>query len=83
MMIQPLHSGVEIVGLVGTDLGGEELNYFDSSIRVQFSFLNQPADMEEQRQSIHIPDQRDTFYLLFLLFLQSRVPPFHDDSAAP
>ena len=37
------------------------LNYFDSSIRVQFSFLNQPADMEEQRQSIHIPDQRDTF----------------------
>lgn len=24
-MIQPLHSGVEIVGLVGTDLGGEEL----------------------------------------------------------
>ena len=25
MMIQPLHSGVEIVGLVGTDLGGEEL----------------------------------------------------------
>ena len=23
------------------------------------------------------------FYLLFLLFLQSRVPPFHDDSAAP
>lgn len=26
------------------------LNYFDSSIRVQFSFLNQPADMEEQHQ---------------------------------
>ena len=37
------------------------LNYFDSSIRVQFSFLNQPADMEEQRQSIHIPDQTDAF----------------------
>ena len=37
------------------------LNYFDSSIRVQFSFLNQPADMEEQRQSIHIPDQADSF----------------------
>ena len=37
------------------------LNYFDSSIQVQFSFLNQPADMEEQRQSIHIPDQKDTF----------------------
>ena len=36
------------------------LNYFDSSIRVQFSFL-QPADMEEQRQSIHIPDQTDAF----------------------
>lgn len=37
------------------------LNYFDSSIRIQFSFLNQPADMEEQRQSIHIPDQKDAF----------------------
>lgn len=37
------------------------LNYFDSSIRVQFSFLNQPADMEEQRRSIHIPDQKDAF----------------------
>ena len=37
------------------------LNYFDSSIQVQFSFLNQPADMEEQRQSIHIPDQADAF----------------------
>ena len=37
------------------------MNYFDSSIRVQFSFLNQPADIEEQRRSIHIPDQEDAF----------------------
>ena len=37
------------------------LNYFDSSIRVQFSFLNQPADMEEQRRSIYIPAQADAF----------------------
>ena len=37
------------------------LNYFDSSIRVQFSFLNQPADLEEQRRSIRIPDQADAF----------------------
>ena len=37
------------------------LNYFDSSIRVQFSFLNQPADVEEQRRSIHIPNQKDDF----------------------
>ena len=37
------------------------LNYFDSSIRVQFSFLNQPADMEEQRRSIYIPPQSDAF----------------------
>ena len=37
------------------------LNYFDSSIHVQLSFLNQPADMEEYRQSIHIPEQEDAF----------------------
>ncbi len=35
------------------------LNYFDSSIHVQFSFLNQRADMEEQRRSIYIPAQSD------------------------
>ncbi len=37
------------------------LNYFDSSIHVQFSFLDQRADMEEQRRSIHVPGQRDAF----------------------
>ena len=37
------------------------LNYFDSSIRVQLSFLNQRADMEERQQSISIPDQEDAF----------------------
>ncbi len=35
------------------------LNYFDSSIHVQFSFLNQSADLEEQRRSIHIPRRGD------------------------
>jgi len=39
----------------------EFLNYFDSSIKVQLSFLNQRTDMEEYRQSIHIPDQKDAF----------------------
>lgn len=37
------------------------LNYFDSSIRVQLSFLNQRADMEERQRSISIPDQEDSF----------------------
>ena len=37
------------------------LNYFDSSIRFQLSFLNQRSDMEEYQQSIYIPDQKDAF----------------------
>lgn len=37
------------------------LNYFDSSIRVQLSFLNQQTDMEERARVIHIPDQEDAF----------------------
>ena len=37
------------------------LNYFDSSIKVQLSFLNQRADMEEYQKSIHIPEQTDDF----------------------
>ena len=37
------------------------LNYFDSSIHVQFSFLNQRADMEEFQRSIHIAAQNDAF----------------------
>lgn len=37
------------------------LNYFDSSIRFQLSFLNQRADMERFRQSIDIPEQADQF----------------------
>ena len=39
----------------------EFLNYFDASIQVQLSFLNQRADMEEWQQSISIPDQEDAF----------------------
>lgn len=37
------------------------LNYFDSSIKFQLSFLNQRADVEKFRQSIDIPDQQDDF----------------------
>lgn len=37
------------------------LNYFDSSIRFQFSFLNLSASIEEFEQSILIPDQNDDF----------------------
>ena len=37
------------------------LNYFDSSIHVQLSFLNQRADMAERTRSIHIADQADAF----------------------
>ena len=37
------------------------LNYFDSSIRVQLSFLNQRADMEEYQRVIRIPEQIDAY----------------------
>ena len=37
------------------------LNYFDSSIRFQFSFLNLSASIEEFEQSILIPNQNDDF----------------------
>lgn len=37
------------------------LNYFDSSIRFQFSFLNLAASMESFEQSIFIPLKNDTF----------------------
>ena len=37
------------------------LNYFDSSIRFQFSFLNLSASIEEFEQFILIPDQNDDF----------------------
>lgn len=37
------------------------LNYFDSSIRFQFSFLNLSASMESFEQSIYIPPQNDSF----------------------
>ena len=37
------------------------LNYFDSSIHFQFSFLNLSASIEEFEQSILIPDQNDDF----------------------
>ena len=37
------------------------LNYFDSSIHVQLSFLNQRTDMEEFQQAIEIPAQNDAY----------------------
>ena len=37
------------------------LNYFDSSISVQLSFINQQVDVEEFEKSIEIPDQNDDF----------------------
>lgn len=37
------------------------LNYFDSSIHVQFSFLNQRTDMEEYQRAICIPEQIDAY----------------------
>ncbi len=37
------------------------LNYFDSSIRFQFSFLNLTVDAGSFERSIHIPMQRDDF----------------------
>lgn len=37
------------------------LNYFDSSIHVQLSFLNQQVDVAEFEKNIDIPDQQDAF----------------------
>lgn len=37
------------------------LNYFDSAIRFQFSFLNLSASIEAFEQSVLIPDQNDDF----------------------
>ena len=37
------------------------LNYFDSSIHFQLSFINQQADMESFQRSIAIPKQDDAF----------------------
>ena len=37
------------------------LNYFDSSISVQMSFINQQMDVKEFEKSIDIPDQDDDF----------------------
>lgn len=37
------------------------LNYFDSSIRFQFSFLNLSVSLDEFQQSIRIPHQNDAF----------------------
>jgi len=37
------------------------LNYFDSSISIQLTFINQQANIKEFQQTIDIPDQRDDF----------------------
>ncbi len=37
------------------------LNYFDSSIQFQLSFLNQSIDISEYQKSIEIPEQQDDF----------------------
>ena len=37
------------------------LNYFDSSIFVQLSFINQRTNINEFKKSIHIPSQDDAF----------------------
>ena len=37
------------------------LNYFDASVSVQLSFINQGAQREQAEQAIHIPKQDDAF----------------------
>ncbi len=37
------------------------LNYFDASVSVQLSFINQGAQQEQAQQAIHIPAQDDAF----------------------
>ena len=35
------------------------LNYFDSSVRLQFTFINQYGNLQDFKRSIHIPSQSD------------------------
>ena len=37
------------------------LNYFDSSINIQLTFINKHANIKDFQRSIDIPDQQDTF----------------------
>ena len=37
------------------------LNYFDASVNVQLSFINQGAQQEQAARAIHIPPQNDDF----------------------
>ena len=37
------------------------LNYFDASVSVQLSFINQGTQQEQAEQAIHIPEQDDAF----------------------
>ena len=37
------------------------LNYFDASVSVQLSFINQGTQREQAEQAIHIPEQDDAF----------------------
>ena len=37
------------------------LNYFDASVSVQLSFINQGTRQEQAEQAIHIPEQNDAF----------------------
>ena len=46
------------------------LNYFDHSISVQLSFLNQNVDMEEYQKMIEIPKQEDEFDAIRTEYMQ-------------
>ena len=46
------------------------LNYFDHSISVQLSFLNQNVDMEEYQKMIEIPPQNDDFDAIRTEYMQ-------------
>ncbi len=37
------------------------LNYFDASVNVQLSFINQGSQQEQAARAIHIPPQNDAF----------------------
>ena len=41
--------------------GADFLNYFDASVNVQLSFINQGSQQEQAARAIHIPPQNDDF----------------------
>ena len=50
------------------------LNYFDASVNVQLSFINQGSQQEQAARAIHIPPQNDDFNSIRLSLIHISEP---------